>query len=142
MPLAARALAEAGSIARAMGHEVVGDHHLLMALMAADKGAAAEVLNRLGLTESRLRDAVLAMAPSQGIALEGPMGIDPDTKRLLGAAAAYAARHGSRKTGTEHLLVALAGESVPIRRLLTKLEVDPDLVSSTIEEELGRNSRT
>ena len=141
-PLAASALAEAGSLARAMGHEMVGDHHLLIALMAAPKGAAGEILNRLGLTESRLQDAVLALAPPQGIAFEGPMGIDPNTKRLLEAAAAYAIRHGSRKTGTEHLLMALAGKSDPVRRLLAKLEVDPDLVSRTLEEELGRTNGT
>lgn len=53
------------------------------------------------------------------------------------AAASYAVLHGSRKTCTEHLLVALAGQSDSVRRLLAKLEVDPDLVSRTTEEELA-----
>jgi hypothetical protein len=136
LPRAEKALAEAGSFARSMGHEVVADHHLLLGLMAVE-GVASNALTRMGLTVSRLEDAVLAIAPAQSSTVESPVGIAPGTKRMIEAAGGHATRLGSQRVGTEHLLIALAGESVPVRELLIELGVDPDLVATTIEEALS-----
>jgi hypothetical protein len=136
-PRAEKALAEAGSFARSMGHEVVADHHLLLGLMAVEEGVAATVLTRVGVTMSSLQDAVLAIAPAQSTTVENPIGMSPGTKRMIEAAASHATRLGSQRVGTEHLLMALADQSVPVRELLIGLGVDPDLVPTTIEELLS-----
>jgi pimeloyl-ACP methyl ester carboxylesterase len=137
LPRAEKALAEASSFARSMGHEVVADHHLLLGLMAVEEGVAAAVLTRIGLTMSSLHDAVLAIAPAQSNTIELPMGIAPGAKRMIEAAAGHATRLGTQRVGTEHLLMALVDQSVPVRELLIELGVDPDLVPTTIEEVLS-----
>jgi ATP-dependent Clp protease ATP-binding subunit ClpC len=119
-----------------MGHEVVADHHLLLGLMAVE-GVASNALTRMGLTVSRLEDAVLAIAPAQSSTVESPVGIAPGTKKMIEAAGGHVTRLGSQRVGTEHLLIALAGESVPVRELLIELGVNPDLVATTIEEALS-----
>lgn len=134
---AEKAVAEALSSARSMGHEFVADHHLLLGLMAVEEGAAAIVLTRMGLTSSSLQDAVLTIAPAQSSTIENPVGMFPDTKRIIEAAADHATRLASPRVGTEHLLMALIDQSVPVRELLIELGVDPDLIPATIDEVLS-----
>ncbi len=78
----------------------------------------AAVLTQLGLTMSSLQDAVLTIAPAQSSTVENPMGMAPGTKRMIEAAAVHATRLGSPRVGTEHLLMALADQPVPVRQLL------------------------
>jgi ATP-dependent Clp protease ATP-binding subunit ClpC len=121
-----------------MGHEAVTDHHLLLGLIAVEEGVTATVLTRMGLTMSGLQDAVLTIAPAQSSTVENPIGMSPGTKRVIEAAGGHATRLGSDRVGTEHLLMALADQSAPVRDLLIELGVDPDLVPTTIEEVLSR----
>jgi len=86
---------------------------------------------------SRMQDAVLTIAPAQSSTVENPVGLFPGTKRMIEAAAGRATRLGSQRVGTEHLLMALADQSVPVRELLIELGIDPDLVPTTIEEVLS-----
>jgi ATP-dependent Clp protease ATP-binding subunit ClpC len=137
LPRAQQALAEAFSFARSMGHEVVDDQHLLLALIAVDESVAATALTGMGLTMSSLREAILAITPTQPSAVENPIGMSPDTKRIIEVAARHASRLGSSRVGTEHLLLALADQSAPVRELLTQFGVDPDLVPAKIEEVLS-----
>lgn len=134
---AEKAVAEAFSVAGSMGHEFVVDHHLLLGLMAVEEGVAASVLTRMGVTMSSLQNAVLTVAPAQPSTVENPVGMFPGTKRMIEAAAGQATRLGAQQVGTEHLLMALADQSAPVRELLIELGVDPDLVPSTIEEVLS-----
>jgi ATP-dependent Clp protease ATP-binding subunit ClpC len=138
LPRAEKALAEALSFARSMGHEAVTDHHLLLGLIAVEEGVAATVLTRMGLTMSSLQDAVLTIAPAQSSTVENPIGMSPGTKRVIEAAGGHATRLGSDRVGTEHLLMALADQSAPVRDLLIELGVDPDLVPTTTKEVLSR----
>jgi hypothetical protein len=137
LPRAEKALAEAFSFARSMGHEVVGDHHLLLGLMAVEEGVAATVLAGKGLTLSSLQDGVLRITPAQASSTENPIGMSPGTKRLIEVAADQARRLGSPRVGTEHLLMVLADQSHSVRELLTEMGVDPDLVPTAIEDFLS-----
>jgi ATP-dependent Clp protease ATP-binding subunit ClpA len=105
--------------------------------MAVEEGAAAIVLIRMGLTSSSLQDAVLTLAPAQSSTIENPVDMSPDTKRMIEVAADHATRLASPRVGTEHLLMALADQSVSVRELLSELGVDPDLVPTTIDEVLS-----
>ena len=90
------------------------------------------------LTMSSLQDAVLTIAPAQSSTVENPIGMPPGTKRMIEAAGGHATRLGLERVGTEHLLMALADQSAPLREPLIRLGIDPDFVPTTIEEVLSR----
>jgi hypothetical protein len=55
-----RALDQARREGRRLGHRCPGAEHLLLVLAADTDGAAARILERLGVTPARLRDALVA----------------------------------------------------------------------------------
>ncbi|MGH9279983.1 MAG: metalloregulator ArsR/SmtB family transcription factor [Acidimicrobiales bacterium] len=139
-------LRAAPDIARALGHDRVGTHHLLLAMLAVKEGSAARVAQRFGVTEARAREALIA-AFGQGEP-KGPIPFEWDTKSLLaGAVIAEAIRLGRRWVGTGEFLLALVRETVGVdggaRRelgkaagLLAGMQVDLRALEDALVDEL------
>jgi hypothetical protein len=116
---------------------VGGTQHLLLGLLHA--GGAATVLDRLGVTRDKVRDASVRLFEPAMIA-----GSDGTERRVIGdgeadqavaGARRLAARRGQSQVRTEHLLFCMAldpGSSA--RRVLNDLGVEPAQVKKELEE--------
>jgi hypothetical protein len=116
---------------------VPGTQHLLLGLLHA--GAAATVLDRLGVTRDKVREASARLFEPAMIA-----GGDGTERRVVGdgeadqaviSARRLAARRGHSQFRTEHLLFCVAldpGSSA--RRVLSDLGVDPARVKQELAE--------
>jgi ATP-dependent Clp protease ATP-binding subunit ClpC len=118
--------------ARLLRHDYVGTEHLLLGILAEEKGIGAQVLNSVGVTLDRARAETLALvgspgaatAPAEAVAApaaaigyarsRGPYGValvDDFTGRARDALrAAYTEAHGRDHGAVElsHILLALA----------------------------------
>jgi hypothetical protein len=123
---------------RYLGHNYVGNEHLLLGLLAQTDGIAADVLSGLGVTRqaivSRTRDVHGAGSPRHWEAL----GVTPRLKRALELARAEARRLGHECVGTEHLLLGIARLDEGVgARLLRELGAPPARVREEIAARLG-----
>jgi len=65
-PRAKRALELAWHAARDMQHDYVGSEHILLGLLAEEEGLAAQTLQKYGLIDTKLRQAVLSAVGAKG----------------------------------------------------------------------------
>ncbi|MDP3997601.1 MAG: AAA family ATPase [bacterium] len=65
-PRAKQALELAWHAARNLEHDYVGSEHILIGLLAEQEGLAAQTLQKYGLTETKLRQAVLSAVGAKG----------------------------------------------------------------------------
>jgi ATP-dependent Clp protease ATP-binding subunit ClpA len=119
---------------------VPGTQHLLLGLLHA--GGAATILDRLGVTRDKVREASTRLFEPAMIA--GPDGGqrrvvgDGEAEQAVTGARRLAARRGQSQFRTEHLLFCLAldpGSSA--RRVLNDLGVDPAQVKKELQEWIG-----
>lgn len=146
--------------ARMLGHDSLGDEDLLLGILRADAGPAAEALFSLGVTlegareesEEMLSDALSSM----GISLEDvrreageafDMGL-PDDRKIPYSPRAKEALVGARKEmrrlgdgylGAEHVLLGILGnEDGTAVRLLARMGVTPEVLEERLFELRGR----
>ena len=109
-------LADARLEAARLGHEYVGTEHLLLALVADERGVSAAVLTNLGVDRPGVRHVVETTVRRGGG--RAPQGADlPYTsraKRVLGLAMAEARALHHSYIGSEHLLLGLVAEQTGI----------------------------
>jgi len=65
-PRAKKALELSWHAARNLQHDYVGSEHILLGLLAEDEGLAAQTLKKYGLTDTKLRQAVLSAVGEKG----------------------------------------------------------------------------
>jgi ATP-dependent Clp protease ATP-binding subunit ClpC len=140
--------------ARMLGHDSLGDEDLLLGILRADEGIAAEALSSLGVTledareasEGMLSDALTSIGISlEGVRTEAGEAFDmriPDNRRIPYSPLAKKALVGARKEvrrlgddhlGTEHVLLGiLANADGMAVRMLARMGVAPE----TLEERL------
>ena len=111
--------------ARALGHRYLGTEHVLLGLLSADGGLAAEALSRLGLTHDDTRASVVDVIGRGQYAGES-LGATPRTKRTFEAARQEAKRLGHRCPEPEHLLLGLFSVSHGVARELLEAQA-PEL---------------
>jgi hypothetical protein len=134
------AMVTAQDESRALGHNYLGNEHLLLGLLAQTDGMAADVLAGLGVT----RAAIIASTHEAfGPGLRSPrrweaLGVTPGLKRALMFARAERRRLGHRCVGTEHMLLGIArlDEGVDAQ-LLRELGAPPARIRQEIAERLG-----
>lgn len=127
--------------ARELNHSYVGTEHLLLGLLREEKGIAAEVLNRLGVTLKEVRRQTLKLL---GVTLEQARPQEMEQGgRLHGAI-----DDGSGRSIHEQIIapvieavatgILCPGQPLPtIRQLAHKLDVAPEIVAQAYGE-LGR----
>ncbi len=140
--------------ARIMGHDSLGDEDLLLGILRADEGIAAEALTSLGVTLEDARDEcemMLANAlTSIGISLEDirreagdafdmslpsdrKIPYSPRAKKALGRARKEMRRLGDNHLGTEHVLLGiLANEDGTAVRILASMGISPETVEDRL----------
>jgi ATP-dependent Clp protease ATP-binding subunit ClpA len=135
-PLAPRLISclEAAQAAADAEDSVPGTQHLLLGLLHV--GVAANVLDRLGVTRDKVRDASGRLFESTGSDESGPRIVgDGEAETAVTDARRFAANRGQNLTRTEHLLFMLAvdpGSSA--RRVLNDLGVDPAGVKKELND--------
>ncbi len=119
---AKKAIELAGKLSRKLKHNYVGTEHILAGLIQEKNGVAAQILLENQVEEKKLLELIEELiAPGEGIVLLDGDGYSPRTQRVLDTAEKEAARFGSEKVGTEHILLALLkeNESASVRLLNT-----------------------
>ncbi|MEN9934569.1 MAG: hypothetical protein RLZZ387_1148 [Chloroflexota bacterium] len=134
---AQRSLELAAEAARASGRGYLGTEHLLLGLAAEREGAAAQVLEALGITVEEMRDAMAGAEDwperaSSGAGLS-QLPLTSQAQRAIDMAAAQAAEWEHDVVDTEHLLYGLAlAADGNIALLLEILGTAPDMVQAEV----------
>jgi len=125
--------------ARRMGHNFVGTEQLLLGVIGQRHGIGARALKKMKVTLKKARREIeLYIGRGTGfVASEIPF--TPRAKRVLEMAVHEGKDLGQNFVGTEHILLALIGESDGVAmRTLDKLKVDVaklrNLILAYIEE--------
>ena len=146
--------------ARMLGHDSVGDEDLLLGILRADEGIAAEALSSLGVTLEGARvesEEMLSGALSSiGISLEEVrreagdafemripnnrrIPVSPLAKKALVEARKGMRRMGDNYLGAEHILLGiLHGKDGTALRMLGRLGVSPETLQERLFELRGR----
>ena len=142
--------------ARMLGHDSVGDEDLLLGILRADEGIAAEALTSLGVTLEGAREEseemLSAALSSIGISLtevrreageafemripdDRKVPFSPLAKNALVGARREMRRLGDNYLGAEHLLLGIArNEDATALRLLAGMGVSAEMVEDRIFE--------
>ncbi|MGI9048877.1 MAG: Clp protease N-terminal domain-containing protein [Rubrobacteraceae bacterium] len=159
----ARACVEAAvQEARELGHDSIGDEDLLMGMLRAGEGVAAETLSSLGVTLDGAREESERMASdalsSVGISLEDirreageafdmriPEGrripFSPRAKKVLEQALRQSVRLRDNRIDAEHILLGILNdEDGTAVRMLGRLGVSPEMLVDQLFELRGREA--
>jgi ATP-dependent Clp protease ATP-binding subunit ClpC len=146
--------------ARMLGHDSLGDEDLLLGILRADEGIAAEALSSLGVAlddahdecEGMLSDALTSIGISvEDIRREAGDAFDmslpddrkipysPRAKNVLVRARKEMRRLGDNYLGTEHVLLGILGnEEGTAVRMLGRMGVSPEALEERLFELRGR----
>jgi ATP-dependent Clp protease ATP-binding subunit ClpA len=108
---AKRVLALAQDEAIRFNHNYIGTEHLLLGLVREGEGAAARVLDSMGVELSKVRVSVESII-GRGDSTKSPseISLSPRTKKVIELAIDEARKLGHSHVGTEHLLLGLVRE--------------------------------
>jgi ATP-dependent Clp protease ATP-binding subunit ClpA len=124
---ARRVLVLAQEEARQLGHPMIGSEHILLGLIAEQRGLAATVLSQAGVDLERTREEVDRLVGRIGRSASGSPPFTPRAKKALEYALRSALSMGHAYIGTEHLLLGvLEEEDTMVRRVLDALGADAD----------------
>lgn len=148
--------------ARALGHDSLGDEDLLLGILRADEGIAAEALASVGVTLEGAREESEAMLSdalsSIGISLEDvrreageafdmalpddrKIPYSPRAKDALVLARKEMRRLGDRYLGAEHVLLGILGnDDGTAVSMLNRMGVSPETLEERIFELRGREA--
>ncbi len=146
--------------ARGLGHDSIGDEDLLLGILRAKEGTAAEALGSLGVTlegarresEDMLSDALASVGISlEGIRREAGDAFDmripekrripfaPGAKRVLELALREAVRLRDNSIGGEHILLGiLRNDDGTAVRMLARMGVSPQMLEDRLYMLRGR----
>ena len=113
--------------AQKFGEGYVSTEHLLLGLVRESDSVAARVLERLGVSLSRIRTEVEKQLPRGDARPSQDMSLTPRAKRVIDLAYDEARNLNNNYIGTEHLLLGLIREGDGLAgRVLSKLGVELD----------------
>lgn len=136
------ALSFAKKAAKATGQNYIGTEHILLGLLKQESGVAAKVLQNHGVTREKVMEVIHELiAPSGAVSLLERDGYSPRAVQILEEGDKQALRFKSKKTGTEHILLAIIKEGDNIAaRLLYTLGINlPKLYADTLAA-MGENT--
>ena len=126
------------SAAREMGHTYIGSEHLLLALIEENDSAASKLLQKYGVTKESISDAIIEMTGTGAPSYVTSGDMTPRTKKIIESSAYESMRYGQGYIGTEHLLLALLGESDCVAvKILEEIGASVEELKSSIIEFLG-----
>lgn len=153
------ALNLAAKCAKQLKQGYIGTEHILVGLMKEGSGVASKVLTDNGVTTEGVMKMIKELiAFESGVVLREREGYSPRAEKVLADAHRQAKRFGQKKTGTEHILLALLkeGENVAVRLLntlnvsvqklyvdvLTAIGADPNLYKEDLGKKQNGKSKT
>jgi Clp amino terminal domain, pathogenicity island component len=140
-PRARSSVALAQSAAQGLCHNYVGTEHLLLGLFGEPDGVAARVLARLGVTEQGIEAAVKEEIGAGCEAVGDDLPLTPRARRVLQRTQREAGALGHNYVGTEHILLAVTGETEGLAaRLLAAQGVGHPEARDAIVEVLTRRA--
>lgn len=117
------------------GQSYIGTEHMLLGMVRDDEGLAGRILQRLGVEERVVRQAIKAVLGRNERVPVQQIVPTPRVKRVIEIAFEEARRRGDRHVGTEHLLLGLLVEGQGIAaRALGDLHVTPERVEAGIRQ--------
>ena len=129
------------SYAREMGHTYIGSEHLLLGLVGEEEGVAAKIMAEHGITLDKIKSAVESFAGVGTMSDVSAADMTPRTKHIIESSATEALRLRQNYIGTEHLLLALIGESDCVAvKLLKELDVSTVELKNDIHSQLGASN--
>lgn len=143
-PNAQSALNIAQEQARYFKHQAVGTEHLLLALSLEKNGVAASLLRQLNVTTDDLREEIerfTGYGTMTNMTADSYLPYSPKMREVLSVAGQLAQQLGTSQIGTEHLMLALLGDSnILSSRILNSLNVDVPQARRTLLRRLGVNN--
>lgn len=140
-PNAQSALNIAQEQARYFKHQAVGTEHLLLALSLEKNGVAANLLRQLNVTTDYLREEIerfTGYGTMTNMTADSYLPYSPKMREVLSVAGQLAQQLGTNQIGTEHLMLALLGDSnILSSRILNSLNVDVPQARRTLLRRLG-----
>jgi ATP-dependent Clp protease ATP-binding subunit ClpC len=137
---AQEALAASQELVRQYHHSQWDVEHILLALLLQEKGLVGDILKELGAdVEAVKREVVAALEKSPKVAYEAAqIYATPRIAQLLKMAGDEADRLKDEFIGTEHLLIAMAGESrSESARILRRFGIDQEKIYSALQKLRG-----
>ena len=134
---AQEALAMSQEIVRQYHHSQWDVEHILLALLRQEAGLVSDLLKELGVnTETARRQVEAALGKSPKVGYEtSQIYATPRVAQLLTKASEEADRLKDEFIGTEHLLVAMAGEEKgEATQILQRLGVDQERVYQALQK--------
>lgn len=125
----------ASEIAREYDQDYVGTEHLLLAIEREGTGAACQILEACNVTEGKLKAEVdrLIKKSLEDTWVFGRLPGTPHFRNVVASALDAAERMGATELRTEHLLLALAGESGSVAsRALQAVGCTPEQIEAQI----------
>ncbi len=104
---AERALNNAHTEARMLGHTYIGSEHLLLGLLGERDSIASKLLNAKGIEPDGVRDKVVSLSGRGAESRVSASDMTPKTKHIIEQSAIESVKYSSSYIGTEHLLYAL-----------------------------------
>ena len=137
---AQEALALSQELVRGYHHSQWDVEHILLALLQQEKGLTGEILKKLGVEAEEVRRRTEeALEKTPKIAHEGAtIYATPHTVRLLEGATSEAERLKDEFIGTEHILIAIAGEREgEAARILRDFGIDQEKIYLALQDIRG-----
>jgi ATP-dependent Clp protease ATP-binding subunit ClpA len=130
--------------ARSLGHDLLGDEHILLGMLREGEGLAARVLDTLDVTLEEVRAQVARIAGRGDGVTTGEIPFTPRAAQILVLARREALSLGHNFIGTEHLLLGLAQHNEGLAvRILLDFDADAEKIrNETIRMLSGPGRRT
>ena len=132
---AQQALNYAQENAKKLGQNYVGTEHLLLGLLQAEEGGAAQALKSQGVTVKAVQDLVERLVGRGNYVFTQAFDFTPRTKRVLQVSAVIARQMRHSYIGTEHLLLAILNEEDTVAaRILAELGVEANKTLQALQK--------
>ena len=140
---AARVLKQAERASKELGQNYTGTEHILLAMLREKDCAAAQLLAERKVEEEKVLELIRDLiSPEGGAALAERDGFTPRAEKVLEDACQEAARFREKKTGTEHLLIAMLKDvECAASRLLNTMNVNPKELYTAMLNSMGRTGQ-
>jgi ATP-dependent Clp protease ATP-binding subunit ClpC len=138
---ARRAVVQAQEEARKRRHACIGTEHLLLGLIAKKEDPLVQVLRRLGLETTAIRDKVAEMRPPGRVSAIGRIPFTPQAKTALERSAIEAELRGHPHIDAEHLLWGLSRRTdATATTALTRMGATPDRIRHQVLLSWGQSA--
>jgi ATP-dependent Clp protease ATP-binding subunit ClpA len=123
-------------------HDFIGTEHLLLGLLRAEEGVAAQALHACGVTLDGAREQVEGIV-GHGGEDTSQKPFTPRSKKVLKLALREAMQLGHNYMGTEHLLLGLLAEGGGVAgTVLSMLGIDPERIRQEVLSRVDVGTRS